>query len=85
MASSSARAISRVSWVIQPVAVGGLTLTLARLQVHLYLAMASTGPPSVLQPAWLGTGAPLSVIPYHVHQQGLRWQPIPGVQATRSG
>jgi hypothetical protein len=85
MASSSARAISPVNWVIQPVAVGRLTLTVARLQGHLYLAMASTGPPSVLQPAWLGTGAPLSVIPYHVHQQGLRWQPIPGVQATRSG
>jgi hypothetical protein len=85
MASSSVRATSPVEWVIQPVTTSGLTLLVARLQVRLYLAMATTGPPTVLQPAWLDTGAPLSVIPYHIHQKGLRWQAIPGIQVTWSG
>jgi hypothetical protein len=74
-----------VEWVIRPVTVSGLTFAVARLEVRLYLPMASMGLPSVLQTAWLDTGAPLSVIPYHIHQKGLRWQPIPGVQATWSG
>src|SRR5262245_3689900 len=78
MASPSARATSRVEWVIQPVTVSGLTLTVARLKIRLYLATASPGPPSVLQSAWLDTGAPLSVVPFHIHQKGTRWQSIPG-------
>ena len=34
---------------------------------------------------WLDTGAPLSVIPFRIHQQGLSWQAIPGIRATWSG
>lgn len=85
MASASARATSRVEWVIQPVTVSGLTLTVPRLEVRLYLAPASPGPPSAPWPAWLDTGAPLSVIPFHAQQKGLRWQSIPGIRVTWSG
>jgi hypothetical protein len=85
MASSPARAASRVEWVIQPVTVSGLTLAVARLEVRLYLATAATGPPSIPLPAWLDTGAPVSVIPFHVQQKGLLWQSIPGIRATWSG
>jgi hypothetical protein len=85
MASASARASSRVQWVIQPVTVSGLTLAVPRLEVALYLATASPGPPPSPEPAWLDTGAPLSVIPFHVQQNGLRWQPIPGIRANWSG
>jgi hypothetical protein len=85
MASTSARAASRVEWLVRSVTVSGLTLAVPRLRIHLYLATASTGPPPAAESAWVDTGAPLSVIPFHVHQQGLRWQPIPGIRATWSG
>jgi hypothetical protein len=65
--------------------VSGLTLTVPRLKVSLYLATASTGRAGVLRSAWLDTGAPLSVIPFHIHRTGLRWQSIPGIQATWFG
>jgi hypothetical protein len=85
MASSSTRAASRVEWLVRPVTVSGLTLAVLRLRINLYLAKASTGSPNAAEPAWVDTGAPLSVIPLHVHQQGLHWQPIPGIRATWSG
>jgi hypothetical protein len=85
MTPSSARATSTVEWVIQQFSVSGLTLAVARLKVRLYFATDSGGPPNLLEPAWLDTGAPLSVIPFHVQKNGLRWQPIPGIQTTWSG
>ena len=85
MESASARATSRVEWLIRQVTVSGLTLTVPRLEVRLYLDMVAPGPPGVLQSAWLDTGAPLSVIPFHVQQSGLQWQSIPGIKATSSG
>jgi hypothetical protein len=85
MTSSSTRATSTVGWSIQPVSVAGLNFAVARLEVRLYLAPTSTGQPDLLQLAWLDTGAPLSVIPFHVQQKGLRWQPLPGVRTTWSG
>jgi hypothetical protein len=85
MASTSARPATRVQWAIQPVTVAGLTLTLARLEVRLHLAAASPGPQTIPGLAWLDTGAPLSVVPFHIHQQALRWQSIPGIRATWAG
>src|SRR5262245_62366451 len=85
MTSSSARPTSRVEWVIQTVTVSGLTLAVARLKVRLHLARAAMGPRSLLLPAWLDTGAPVSVIPFHIQQKGLRWQSIPGIRAIWSG
>jgi hypothetical protein len=74
-----------VEWVIQPVTVCGLTLAVSRLRIRLYLATASTGPTNAAEPAWVDTGAPLSAIPFHVHQHGLHWQSIPGIRTTWSG
>jgi hypothetical protein len=85
MSSSPARATSQVEWLSHSVHVGALTLTVARLRVHLYLAAAVTGTPSVTRPAWVDTGAPLSVVPRYVHRQGLLWQSLPGIHATWSG
>lgn len=79
------RAVSPIRWMIQPLSVGGVTLTVARLKVHLYLPTNPGSPLSVIEPAWLDTGAPLSVIPFHVHQSGVHWQSIPGIRATWAG
>jgi hypothetical protein len=86
MTPSAARRTSTVEWLAQPITVSGLTLAVSRLKVRLYLATTSGGPSSIVQPTWLDTGAPFSVIPFHVQQrQGPSWQPISGVQVTWSG
>jgi len=77
--------MSPVEWVVQSVNVGGLTLMVPRLRAHMYLATVSPGPPRAPWPVWVDTGAPLSVIPFHVQQKGLHWQPIPGIRASWSG
>ena len=82
MTSSSARATSTVEWVIQPVSVSSLTLTVARLRVGLYFATDSSGPPNLLEPAWLDTGLPRSVIPFHVQKNGVRYgSPSPALRS----
>jgi hypothetical protein len=74
-----------VGWVIQSVALSGLTFPVARLRFRLYLGAALPDPQGTPQEAWLDTGAPLSVIPLHIHNKGLPWQPIPGIKTTWSG
>jgi len=85
MASPSIPDTTRVDWVIRPVVLRGLTFPLARLKVRLYLGSAPPGPQGTPWDGWLDTGAPLSVIPFHIHNKRLHWQPIPGVQTTWSG
>jgi hypothetical protein len=34
---------------------------------------------------WIDTGAPLSIIPFHVHNQRLDWTPVAGVRVTWAG
>jgi hypothetical protein len=85
MAPSSTPATARDESVLQAVTLSGLSFPLGRLKVRLYLATASAVPPGVPREAWLDTGAPLTVIPFHVQQQGLRWQAIPGIRATWAG
>jgi hypothetical protein len=85
MASPAAGATAPVEWVIQTVSVGGLTFSVARLKVRLDLARSASGLPPLALEAWLDTGAPLSVIPFHVQQQGLNRQVIPGIRVSWSG
>src|SRR5258708_2074069 len=85
MTSPAGGATVRVEWDIQPAGLTGLTLPIARLKVELYLATASPGPATVLRKAWLDTGAPLSVIPFHTKQQGRHWHPIPGIRVPGAG
>ncbi len=69
--TSSAGAASPVRWMIRPVSVGGMTLAVARLEVHLHLAADPASASIAIEPAWFDTGAPVSVIPFHVQQNGL--------------
>src|SRR6266496_1634215 len=85
MASPSVRPTTPVDWSIQQVSLGSLAFPAARLQVPLYLGAP---PPSALSPrdlCWLDTGAPVSVVPFHVHHQRLAWQPLPGIRTTWAG
>jgi hypothetical protein len=85
MASPLAQATAPVDWSIRQVSVSHLILPVARLEVRLHLGAP---PPSAHSPrdlCWLDTGAPVSVVPFHVHHQRLAWQAIPGITTTWAG
>lgn len=55
----------------------GCTIPLIRLWIELAFARRNERP--LLRDCMLDTGAPLSVIPYAIHQsRNFKWQPIPG-------
>lgn len=85
MSSPSTQATARVEWVVQSVALSGLTFPVARLKIRLYLGAAPPGPQGMPREGWVDTGAPLSVVPLHIHSAGVAWQPIPGVKTTWAG
>jgi hypothetical protein len=62
-----------------------LTIPSARLDVELFLRSLLPGKKILAEQAWLDTGAPLSVIPFHVHHRRLDWTAIPGVKVTWAG
>ena len=71
-----------LEWLVQTVRIGGWAIPIARLRTEIYLPTASPGQPTIREWCWLDTGAPISVIPFHIHSQGLVWQALPGVQTT---
>src|SRR4051812_6623993 len=84
-ASVSIPNTAHVDWQIQAVSLSALTFPVARLKIRFYLGTTTAGPLGTPQEGWLDTGAPLSVIPFHIHNAGLSWQPIAGVKTTWSG
>jgi hypothetical protein len=85
MASPLASDTSAVDWSILQVSLSHLTFPVARLKVPLYIGTLPLSPHSPRDLCWLDTGAPLSVVPFHVHHQRLVWQPIPGIRTTWAG
>lgn len=85
MASPLPQATTPVDCSLLQLSVGHLTLPVARLKVPLYLGAPPPGPESPRDLCWMDTGAPVSVVPFHVHQQRLAWQPIPGIRITWAG
>jgi hypothetical protein len=85
MASPVARASTPVEWSIHSVSLNTISFPVARLVVRIYLGTARPGPDTVGSPCWLDTGAPISVVPFNVHQQRLVWKPIPGVNTSWAG
>jgi hypothetical protein len=85
MTSPTVQARAPVEWLIQPVALRSISFPVARLVVSLYFGTESPGPETAKEACWLDTGAPLSVVPFHIHHQRLVWQPIPGVRTSWAG
>lgn len=85
MPPSSAPATVPVDWSILQFSVSGVTFPVARLKVPLYLGSPPPSPYSPRDLCWLDTGAPISIVPFHVHHQRLSWQPIPGISTTWAG
>src|SRR5690349_13109240 len=74
-----------IQWSIQTVSLGNLTIPGARLEIDLFLRTALPGLQVLAENGWIDTGAPLSVIPFHVHHGRLNWKPIPGPQLMWTG
>jgi len=85
MASPSTQARTLVGWSIRSISLSEISLSVARLVVRLYFGTAPPDPKSVREPCWLDTGAPLSVVPFHLHHQRLVWRPVPGVTMSWAG
>lgn len=74
-----------VQWSIQQAKTAGLSVPSARLEVDFFLRSKLPGLQLLCEQAWIDTGAPLSVIPFHVHNGRLDWKQVPGVQLTWGG
>src|SRR5262245_30465916 len=85
MASPSLSDSTAVDWSILHVLVAGVSFPVARLEVPIFLGSAPASPQSPRDLCWLDTGAPISIVPFHVHHQRLAWRPLPGVQSTWAG
>src|SRR4051794_29276157 len=85
MAAPRSGTTTPLRWSIPLVRVGSLTIPSARLDVELFLRTTLPGLQVIAEQGWLDTGAPLSIIPFHVHNRRLHWRPIPGVRVTWAG
>jgi hypothetical protein len=74
-----------IYWSIPIVRVAGLNIPSARLDVELFLRSTLPGRQIIAEQAWLDTGAPLSVIPFHVHHRRVAWKPVPGASLSWAG
>src|SRR5262249_19205390 len=74
-----------IQWLIQLVSGGALSISSARLEIELFLSTTLPGLRVVSEQVWLDTGAPLTVIPFHVHHGRLHWQTVPGIRLTWAG
>jgi hypothetical protein len=85
MPPTPAPTTTAIAWSIQTIAVGRVTFPAARLSLQLYGRTILAARQVTSVDCWLDTGAPLTVIPFHVHDQRLRWQALPGITTTWAG
>jgi hypothetical protein len=83
--SPSASTVVEVKWLVRTLSLGGKVIQVARLRIDMLLPLVQLSAPRIAQGAWLDTGAPLSVVPWHVQQRGIGWQPDGSVQTTWMG
>jgi hypothetical protein len=85
MVGPSSGTTTPIQWLVQLVSGGVLTISSARLEVEVFLRTTLPGLQVVSEQVWLDTGAPLSVIPFHVHKGRLNWKPVVGVKLAWAG
>jgi hypothetical protein len=76
---ASPSGLIRLEWWIQLVPAGSQMLQVARLRAFAAFPMIPSAQVSGVDPCWSDSGAPISVVPFHIHQH-LLWQPL-GVPA----
>jgi hypothetical protein len=85
VAAGPSSTTTTIAWSIQTLAVGNLSFPSARLSFQLYGRTTLPARRVTSVDCWLDTGAPLTVIPFHVHNQRLLWQSLPGLTTTWMG
>ena len=76
---------TNVEWTIQHIQLAGSAVPIARLRTRIYLQVIGRDQAALEERCWLDTGAPISVVPFHVHSQGIAWQRIAGVRTIWAG
>ena len=71
-----------VQWAIKTTTLRGQTIPIARLVVRLHFPTILADERIVPEQCWLDSGAPISVIPFHVHHDRLLWEPVGGIETT---
>lgn len=74
--------LTDLEWLVQTIRLGSFTVPVARLRFRVYFLTSSPSVPAMAEWCWFDSAAPLSVVPYCVHSQGLAWKPVAGVQTT---
>ena len=69
MASASSRTKTPLEWRTQLVSLKAISFSVSRLVVPIYVGTDPPGTGTDPEACWLDTGAPLSVMPFHVHHQ----------------
>jgi hypothetical protein len=72
-----------ITWATRAIQVGGMPLSIARLELPLYCASRLSNKPFKTD-CWLDTCAPLSVVPFRIHSVGLNWTTL-GIHAMWLG
>ena len=85
MTSPSPPTTTNLEWLVRTIPLGGLAVAVARLRFRVHFLTALPGSRAMAEWCWLDTAAPLSVIPFSVHSQGLAWRPLSGVRTTWAG
>ena len=85
MAAPPSGTTTPIQWSIPYVGVARLNIPSARLDVELFLRSIVPGRQVITEQGWLDTGAPLTVIPFHIHNRRVGWKSIPGVTLTWAG
>lgn len=85
MAIGSSATTTAIAWSIRTIALRSLRFPSARLGFRFYGRTSLPAQHVTSVDCWLDTGAPLTVIPFHVHNQRLLWQSLPGLTTTWMG
>jgi hypothetical protein len=85
MAAGSSSTTTAIAWRIRTVALRNLSFPSARLSLEVYGRTVLPARHVTSLDCWLDTGAPLSAIPFYVHNQRLLWHPLPGIATTWMG
>jgi len=73
-----------LQWKAKSILLSGTPISVARIEVELFLQTLATNSQPTRWIAWLDTAAPLSIVPFRIRSQGLVWHPF-GVQTTWLG
>jgi len=85
MASVAFPTTTALTWHVQMVQVGPRTVPVGRLLGQVQVRTAFPGQRLVSEGCWVDIGAPLTVVPFHVHHRRLAWRPLPNVSTTWLG